>query len=367
MAYTNINKGANYHNSITWTADDTSPRTFTGFTCQPDLLLGRHRNSGSLNYNLVDSSRGGSANITPDTTAGEDNGSHGIISSFNSNGITVTNGNNATYPRLYYNEYDPFGANAGEYVYHYWNVNNGTTSSNTDGNITSTVQVNTTAGVSIITYTGTGSSGNTVGHGLGSAPKMTIIKQRNTGNGWNVWHYGNNSGDPDSFGELNGNAAWYQNQGVDGPFTTVPSSSVLTLTGYGQVNASGGTYLGLCFSEIKGYSKFGTYIGNGSTDGAFVYTGFKPAWLMIKNVGASGSWQVRDVARSPYNLSTNRLWLDNPSAESTTTTDTLDILSNGFKMRNNVAGNNGSGNTYVFAAFAQSPFTTSTGIPTTAR
>lgn len=364
MAYTTIDDPRDYHNTIHWTADDSSPRTFTGFTCQPDLLWGRHRNSGSLNYNFVDSVRGGSANNTPDTTAAEDNGSHGIISSFNSDGITVTNGNNATYPRLYYNELDPFGSGGGKYKYHYWNLNNGTSSSNTDGDITSTVQANTTSGMSVMTWTGTGVSGNTIGHGLGAVPKMTVIKQRNASNGWNVWHASNNNADPDSFGEMNSTASWYQDQGVNGPYTTAPTSSVLTLTAYGQVNGSSNTYFGYCFTDVKGFSKFGKFTGNGSSNGTFVYLGFKPALVIIKGLNVAQGWWIFDNKSEGYNPDNNLLQLENASAENTS--NWIDLLSNGFKARSSDNGLNGAYN-YVYAAWAESPFVSSTGVPTTAR
>ena len=306
--------------------------------------------------------------MTPQTTAAEDSGSHGIVDSYNSNGITVSNGTNSTYPRLYYNRNNPFGgSDGGKYVYHYWKANAGTTSSNTDGDITSTVQVDQTSGCSIMTWSGSGNSGDTIGHGLGAVPKMTIIKQRNASNGWNVWHAANNNGDVDSFGELNGAASWYQNQGANGPYTASPTSSVLTLTAYGQVNSSSGTYLGYCFSEIKGYSKFSKYTGNGNVDGPCVNLGFKPNFILIKSASAGEHWNI-PIFESDANGTVNTLSTNLANGERTMDQNpAIDYLSNGFKIRTSDANYNTNNGTYLYAAFAKYPFVSSTGTPVTAR
>jgi hypothetical protein len=194
---------------------------------------------------------------------------------------------------------------------------------------------------------------------------MTIIKQRNSSNGWNVWTFANNAGDPDSFGELNSTAAWYQDQGGDGPYTTQPTSSLLTLTAYGQVNGNTNTYIAYCFAEKKGFSKFGSYTGNGNADGTFVYTGFKPAFVMLKRTNDTAHWQMQDSKRIGFNPENERLYASDSAAEQTI--NFIDLLSNGFKCITTDAGANGSGDNFIYMAFAENPFVTSTSIPTTAR
>ena len=243
-----------------------------------------------------------------------------------------------------------------------WRANGGTTSSNATGDITSTVQADPSGGFSIFTYTGSGTSGNTVAHGLSQAPTMTIIKQRNSTNGWNVWATGYNSGDYDSFGELNSTGAWNANQGSNGPFTAAPGATLLTLTAYGQVNGSSNTYVGYAFSDIEGYIKVGSYEGNGNANGSFVYTGFRPALIIYKNVEASQSWVHIDNARNTYNVSAKALGAEDTWAESdSTVTYGLDILSNGFKMRGTNNVSNGS-YTYLYLAFAKNPFKYATAV-----
>lgn len=365
MAYTTINNPKNYFDVTTWTADETSPRSITGFNHQPDFLWGGHEGSASLNPNIVDSSRGGNKNLTSATNAAEDAGSHGIIDSFDSDGITFSNGTNGTYPRLYYNETDPFGAGGSSYVYWHWLVNGGTTSSNTDGTITTTLQVNQTSGMSIALWTGNGSSGSTIGHGLGSAPDVSIIKQRNASNGWNVWHRGYDNGDPDSFTELHSDAGTYANQGVNGTYTTAPGTNTCTLTGYGQVNGSGNTYVGYFFRSIKGFSKFGSYTGNNSADGPFIHCGFKPSWVLIKRTAGAGSWRVYDYKRDTKNPRTRRMLIDASSLSSNESL--MDWVSNGIKIRRGAdAAVNANGEKYIYMAFAQNPFVSSTGTPVTA-
>ena len=360
MAYTSINNGKDYFGSITWTADDTSPRTFTGFTCQPDILLGRHRDSGSVNYNMVDSSRGGNKNMTTDTTAAEDSGSHGIISSFNSDGITVTNGTNATYPRLYYNELDPFGAGGGNYVYHYWNVNGGTTSSNTDGDITSTVQVNQTAGISIVTWQETTANSQNIGHGLGAVPELIIVKNRDSVIGWYTYQKAAGNGY---------RMALEDNTGLQS--TSFWNNSDPTTTtfhvGFGD-SYDNDNIVAYCFAPKKGFSKFGKFTATSGTDGPFVNTGFKPAFVLVK--GQTGTnWLPIDNARDPINPRNKWLRLNTADGEFSPTNKGTgwDFLSNGFKVRNwNQDFNDTGSDPYYYWAFAENPFVSSTGTPVTA-
>ncbi len=292
---------------------------------------------------LYDSSRGVGKYLHSDTTAAEDT-SGTSLSAFNSDGFQLSD--NGTY----------LNASGGTYVAWNWKLNGATTSSNATGDITSTVQVDPSGGFSIFTYTGSGSSGDTVAHGLSQAPTMTIIKQRNSTNGWNVWATGYNNGDYDSFGELNTGSAWNANQGANGPFTAAPGATLLTLTAYGQVNGSSNTYVGYAFSDIAGYCKSGSYTGNANTDGPFVYLGFKPAWLMVRYTGSGESWVIVDNKRDGYNPTNKNTRANGDVAEASGSTYDVDLLSNGFKPRTTWEGWNGNTYNIIYLAFAENPF-----------
>jgi len=249
----------------------------------------------------------------------------------------------------------------GTYVAWNWKANGGTTSSNTNGSITSTVQANTDAGLSIVTYTSNNSAGATIGHGLtvgGSAvaPQVVIIKKRSATERWFVWH----GADPTKYIYLNENFAG-ETSNLDDRFgnnssTTLPSSTVLTLGTSNDVNgSSGSTYVAYCFADVEGYSKFGSYTGNSDTDGAFVFTGFRPAFVLIKRTDTSGQdWMLVDSTRDTINPVDNTLF---PSASTQELDgDDKDFLSNGFKHRSTGASENASGGTYIYMAFAEAPF-----------
>ena len=233
------------------------------------------------------------------------------------------------------------------------NTNSTLGSSNFNGNIQSVVKANTTAGFSITTYTGTGSS-TTVGHGLGVKPDVIIIKCRSNTDNWMVYHNQKNEGvDPeDYYLELNSTSA--------GPNSTVmlndtaPTSTSVTIGSDNSVNGSSRTYVMYSFSGVTGYSKFGSYIGNGNADGAFIFTGFRPAWVMVKRTDASNDWPISDNKRSSFNLVDKALYADLSNSESTA--NRYDFLSNGFKIRNNLNESNASGGSYIYLAFAESPF-----------
>jgi hypothetical protein len=363
MPYSNIDKPSKYFSTTLWVADDTSPRTLTGFGHQPDMVWVKHRGSASINPTIIDRVRGGDkmlATPIPDT---EDTKSHGEITSWNADGITVADGTSGAFPRLYFNDFDPFGSGGGNYVAWSWSASGTTPVSNTQGSITSTVSVNTTSGISIGTFTGTGSNA-TIGHGLNSVPKFLWVRKRSSSGDWMVYHQStgntkamfynsNNSGDT--------NSTYWQN--------TTPTSSVFSIGTNGNLNASGSSHSFVAFSEVKGFSKFGSFVGNGSTNGAFIYTGFKPAFVMIKSssVGGTGyNWGVWDNKRLGYNVDNNDLRINLTNADGTD--DSIDLLSNGFKMRTDSGGfGGGSGTTYIYMCFAESPFTSSKAIPTTAR
>jgi hypothetical protein len=237
-----------------------------------------------------------------------------------------------------------------------WNwITNGTGSTNTSGSITSTVSANTTSGFSVVTYTGTGTAA-TIGHGLGVAPSMLIFKSRSNGaENWNVYHKSIGTSNNillNTTGAMFNDTAFINN--------TAPTSTVLSVGGAGSTgtNQGSGTYVCYAFAEVAGYSKFGSFVGNGSSDGVFVYTGFRPAFVLIKqSSGGGGHWSLKDSARSPSNVALANLFPNLSNAE--TSEYDYDILSNGFKLRTTSITVNASGETYIYACFAQNPFKTS--------
>jgi hypothetical protein len=330
--------------ATTWTGDGNNPRTITnaaGF--KPDLVWSKLR-SGAASNNLYDSVRGTGKVLFSDLTSDEQtNNAFGYLTAFNSNGFSSTAGSTS-------NAY--FNANGSTYVGWQWQAGQGTTSSNTSGSITSTVSVNTTAGFSIVTYTGTGTN-QTVGHGLGVAPAMMIFKDRTSGSyNWAVWHTSLGGGDYAL--QLNTTAA---STNAYDYWNGSPSSTTFGIgTDFGT-NKSGDNYVAYCWAEIAGFSKFGSYTGNGSTDGPFVYLGFRPKYIMIKRTDSAGyQWSIWDTSRNTYNVAGSNLWADSSEAE--TTSDAgygTDLLSNGFKLRNSNAARNASGGTYIYMAFAENP------------
>jgi len=231
------------------------------------------------------------------------------------------------------------------------NTNSTLGSSNFDGTIQSTVKANTTAGFSIVTYTGNGSSGATIGHGLGIAPDALILKRRDGSNSWQVFHQVLGSG---KFMDISSS---YQAETSSNRWNnTSPTSTVFTVGNNSNVNSNGGTEVAFCFSEVAGYSKFGSYEANNSSDGPFVYLGFEPKWIMMKPIDNSGNWQIYDNKRTLINKDDgNALYADLSSAE-TSGFSMFDFLSNGFKLRNTGAGGINYTNTYIYLAFAESPF-----------
>jgi hypothetical protein len=213
-----------------------------------------------------------------------------------------------------------------------------------------------------VTTTGTGSAA-TIGHGIGAAPKMIIGKRRDSGSSnWRVFNSNLSSNSHIIFldttdAEQSGNSATWNN--------TAPTSTVFSVAGSGDVNASSGTFVFYCFAEIKGYSRFGKYSGNGNADGRFVYTGFKPAFVIFKRTSGTGNWQLLDNKRTGFNPENHTLYPNSTLADQDETDG--DILSNGFKLRNTGTDGNGSGSTYIYMAFAESPFVNSNGIPNNAR
>ena len=351
MAYTDIDDPSAYFTTTLYTSNDTN-RTITNDAnagdFQPDFLWGKSRNFAE-DHNLVNTSVGVTKHLVSNTDAGEVSDTD-RVTGVTSNGFSI--GRDHRWNRE---------SNSNMVVWQ-WKCNGGTKADNDDGSITVNLQVNQEAGFSIGTYTGTGSQ-LTLGHGLGVAPKLHITKKLNSADAWNVYHesIGNTHGL-----RLNGTGA-KEDFGFYGD--TSPTSSVFTVGGVtsnDRLNTDGGSYVFYSFAEKQGYSKFGSYVGNGSTNGTFAYTGFKPAWVLVKSVDVAQSWQLSDSARNPSNVVNRRIAPNDTSAESTAHS-WIDFLSNGFKIRINDAAYNNNGQDYIYIAFAENPFVSSEGVPTTAR
>jgi hypothetical protein len=362
MAYTTIDKPSDYFNTALYTGNGTT-QSITSLDFQPDLTWIKGR-SDVIAHVLFDSVRGAGGNkeIGSNVTYAEGGNasiSYGFLSSFNSDGFSVSQGTSSPYQADYTNK------NSSTYASWNW-LGGGTAVSNTDGSITSSVSANTTSGFSVVTWTSNGSSNQTIGHGLGVAPAMYIIKNRSTTTDWGVYH------------QSLGATKWIRLNSTDIAYTasdywnnTAPTSTVFTV-GANNTNVndtSGNSYVAYCFAEVKGYSKMGSYTGNGSADGTFVYTGFKPAFVLLKQSTSTTQWFMLDNKRNTYNVVNDRLRTDTSDSGSTSL-DFMDFTSNGFKMRGTYNGYNVSGGTYIYMAFAEQPFVTSTdngSIPATAR
>jgi len=322
---------------------------------QPDWVWIKNR--GATEWHQVHDSVRGVAKylFTNETNAEGERSPNDQVTSFDSDGFSLGAGAN-----------DSVNTNSGSYVSWNWKAG-GSASSNSNGSITSSVSANTTAGFSIVSYTGSGTISNTVGHGLGTTPNVIIIKNRDTGtSGWNVHHSGLSSG---YNLQLQSTTAQFNSTG-QGHIGTVGSSTfgfVAGSSGNDQVNDSSEKYIAYCLAEKKGYSKFGSYTGNGNANGTFVYTGFRPAWFIVKRTDSSNIWEIFDNKRSTFNVTDDYLSAESSDAETTGSSQGLDFLSNGVKMRNANAGNNASGGSYIYLAFAESPFVNSNGIPNNAR
>jgi hypothetical protein len=305
-------------------------------TFQPSWVWIKERN-GTRVHSVYDEVRGVEKYLQTNETDAESTSSLSLTS-FDSDGFTLGSG--------------AWVNNSGNtYVGWQWLAANGT-ASNTDGSITSTVSANTTAGFSIVSYTGNGTAGATVGHGLGVAPDLLIVKNRDNTEQWIVYHQYNGG---TKYLLLNSNAAVATSSGAWD--NTDPSSSVVTLGGGGfGTNVSSNAMIMYAFAEVEGFSKFGSYTGNGSTDGSYVWCGFRPAFVIIKCSSVANSWTMYDTTRQTYNPNGRYILAESSAAEVASTTVEIDILSNGFKARDNQNNINGSGRSYIFMAFAEHPF-----------
>ena len=346
MAYTTIDDPSAYFQTDLYTGTGSSlANTFDGNSdMQPDWVWIKERN-GAADHALYDSSRGVQEQLESNTTTAETTEATGLTA-FGSDGFTV-------------GALAQVNTSSDTYVAWGWKANGGTTASNTDGDITSTVQVNSDAGFSIVTDSPPNNTARSIGHGLGVAPQVIIRRARNRVENWRVFHSAAGS----TGALMLDNADAYNSSIV--LFTGVTSTTFGVGTDF-SVNGNF-NYISYCFAEVQGYSKFSSYVGNGVADGPFVYTGFKPAFLMVKRTDAgSSNWQIKDSARNPSNLADKTLFPNTTQSEYSTFYF-YDLLSNGFKVRGTDAELNDSGGTYIYMAFAENPFVTSTGIPTTAR
>tara|TARA_R100001443_G_scaffold1770_7_gene6235 strand:+ start:13120 stop:14154 length:1035 start_codon:yes stop_codon:yes gene_type:complete len=332
MAYTTINKSKLYMNSVVYSGN-AGTQGITGVGFQPDFTWIKNRAGSAENHAWTDVVRGVTKTLASNSNGSESTVADGLTA-FGADGFTL-------------GASDQFNGSSGRtYVGWNWKAG-GTGSSNSDGTITSTVSVNTTAGFSVGTYTANATAGATVGHGLGVAPAMLIVKTRNNSNNWAVYHQ-----------NMGATKAMYLDQTsaetTDGWMNNVaPSASVFTLSGGNYGNASGYTPVFYAFAEKPGYSKFSAYKGNGNANGAFVYTGFRPSFILIKNKTDSGeAWEMFDDKRIGYNEKNYRIYANANDIQDTNIR--LDMLSNGFKIRTTGSHVNENGDTMIYAAFGQS-------------
>ena len=338
-------QGDDYFNTVLYTGNGSAPRTITGVGFQPDWVWVKSRSNTSAHF-LWDAVRGTNLNLFSNLTSEEANvasgSTDGGVSTSASDGFTLTAGTSSS---------NNVNNNGSTYVGWNWKAN-GSGVSNTDGSITSTVSANTTSGFSIVTWTGTGANA-TVGHGLGVAPKMIIVKNRTTATstGWIVYH-----------STLGGTQFLVLNSTTGaGTVSTVwndtaTTSSVFSLGSNSDVNQNTNSMVAYCFAPVSGFSAMGAYTGSGSADGPFIYTGFRPAFVMIKQSSASGNnWAIVDDKRDDYNVADLRLFPNTSDAESSSYV-VADLLSNGFKIRGSAGSTNTSSATYIYMAFAENPF-----------
>ena len=337
-----ISNGASYMAATTYTgtgASLTIANTVGSASFQPDLVWVKGR-SGATDHAWYDAVRGVQKQLESNSTGAETTETTGLTA-FGSTGFTV-------------GALAQMNTNTATYVAWQWNAG-GSTVTNTSGSISAQVRANPTAGFSVVTYTGTGSTG-TVGHGLGIAPSMIISKNRSAAENWRVAHIG-----------LTNMASWHcnldttqaqSNSGAAIWNNTTPTSTIFGVGTDTSVSGNGNLIVAYCFAAVAGYSAFGSYLGNGSADGTFVFTGFRPRYVMIKGSSFVSNWFVIDTSRSPVNVSLDALRpnLDGAEVNSPTTTYSIDILSNGFKLRTSAADSNTNGATFIYACFAENPF-----------
>ena len=337
MAYTVIDNPTSFFNTVLYTGN-ASTNAITGVGFQPDWVWLKRRD-GTGNHNLYDAVRGATKYLESSSTAPDQTQSAGLTA-FDSDGFTLGSNTN-------------MNGSSNSYVSWNWSAGTGQGSSNTDGTINTTyTSVNTTAGFSISKFTGTGSAA-TVGHGLGAVPKMYMVKNITTNSlQWRVYHasLGATKHLALEATQAEGTASSVFNN-------TEPTSTVFSIGTDNGSNKSGDSHVAYCFAEVKGYSKFGSYTGSGNADGAFIYTGFKPAFVLLKVSSTTNNWNMFDDKRPGFNEIDQRLFPNLSDAEQDGTA-AVDFLSNGFKFRNTNDNYNASSATYIYMAFAKAPFVT---------
>jgi len=360
MAYTTIDDPSAYFHTQLYTGDDNADRAITNDAnagdFQPDLLWLKNRDSAS-SHCIFDSSRLASSEATLHLRGESSNAEADLVDKFGgfeTDGFTVDGSDSDT------------NSDTHKFVAWQWKANGGSRTTNAEdgNNPAGGYQANTTAGFSIVDYTGTGAAG-TMAHGLGAAPDFIMIKNRDEADDWAVYHSANTAAPETDYLVLNetdatADDATYWND-------TAPTSSVFTVATAHNVNADAEKYMAYCFTSIQGYSKFGSYTGNGDADGTFVYTGFRPKYVMWRRSNDSGGWTIWDDARDSDNEMDKYFYANTTSSEYSGEALRLDFLSNGFKHRHSNSWGNGSDDTYIYIAFAEQPFVTSGGVPCTAR
>ena len=342
-----IDKPSDYFNTVLYTGTGAT-QSISGLNFQPDFTWIKGR-SGATDHALYDAVRGTTKDMASNTLDAETTQATGLTA-FSTDGFTVgalakLNTSSATY-----SSWNWLGANG--------------TASNGNGSIDSTVSANTTSGFSIVSYSGNSTSGATVGHGLGVTPSMIIVKRRTAGEQWEVYHKTLGATKRmalDTTGASSASSSRWNN--------TEPTTSVFSLGNSGATNTSGSTYIAYCFADVQGYSKFGSYTGNGNVDGTFIYTGFKPAFVMYKSSSGAYNWIMQDNKRAnPFNEINADVRANVSDAEATSTSyNDVDFLSNGIKLREDNNDQNGSGGTYIYMAFAEAPLVGTNNVPCTAR
>ena len=356
MAYTTINKSTDYFNTKLYTGNGGT-QALTGVGFQPDWTWFKSR-SGTNNHVLFDIVRGVTKGIYSDLTNAEDTLANSL-SSFDSDGFTLgaDTGSGGS-----------VNGNTNSMASWNWKAN-GASSANTAGSINSTVSANTTSGFSIVKYTGNGTGNSTIGHGLGATPKFIIVKCISATQSWGTYSPSFVSASEPRVLYLNQTGSYANDTNVWGTSAAF-NNNTFTVGDWAGSNASGQTFIAYCFADVQGFSKFGSYIGNGSNDGTFFYTGFKPAFIIQKSTSTVVDWQLHDNKRGQYfpgNVVNNRIEPNLNNAEGTGDDIGYDFLSNGFKTRTSHAAYNGSGLNFIYMAFAEAPLVGTNGVTAKAR
>jgi len=335
--YTTIDNPGLFFNTVLYTGNG-STNAITGVGYQPDWVWIKRRGSTG-SHRLFDSVRGVHKSISSNSTGAELDNSN-TLTSFDTDGFSLAS------------DSGNYGVNVNGDTQIAWNwLGANGSASNSDGSITSTISANPTAGFCICSWTGDGSDA-TIGHGLGAVPKMIIHKHRSGSVQWNVYHVGTGTG---GYLRLDGTNAFSSNSGF---FGTAPTSSVFSPGSHSYMSGNGNDNIAYIFAEVQGYSKFGSYTGNGNADGIFVYTGFKPAFIIIKRTDTTAEWHMIDNKRNTFNTVNNVLSPNTTGAEATTSSNPIDFTSQGFKCRGTGTQVNASGGSFIYMAFAEHPFVT---------